>query len=84
MTLISQLVQLDMLHIFQSNITYLEAGCGVGNMLFPLAAAFPNFRLQGFDFSKNAVDMLRQRADELQVSLSEMHDFFGRVLLNVL
>ncbi|CAI4224689.1 unnamed protein product [Auanema sp. JU1783] len=49
---------------FQADLTYLEAGCGVGNMLFPLAFSYPSLKLQAFDFSKNAVEMLRKRAAE--------------------
>ncbi|KJH52506.1 hypothetical protein DICVIV_01352 [Dictyocaulus viviparus] len=48
-------------------LTYLEAGCGVGNMLFPLKSAFPNFRLHAFDFSKRAVQMCSERAKQLNV-----------------
>ncbi|RCN41918.1 Tat binding protein 1(TBP-1)-interacting protein, partial [Ancylostoma caninum] len=49
-------------------LTFLEAGCGVGNMLFPMKSAFPNLRLQGFDFSPRAVQMCSERATELGVS----------------
>uniref|UniRef100_A0AC35TUJ5 tRNA N(3)-methylcytidine methyltransferase n=1 Tax=Rhabditophanes sp. KR3021 TaxID=114890 RepID=A0AC35TUJ5_9BILA len=43
-------------------LTYLDAGCGVGNMLFPLAQYFPTWKLQGFDFSDNAIGLLQERA----------------------
>ncbi|VDM64061.1 unnamed protein product [Angiostrongylus costaricensis] len=51
-------------------LTYLEAGCGVGNMLFPLKSVFPNFRLQAFDFSARAVEMCLERAQRLNVSVA--------------
>ncbi|VDL76470.1 unnamed protein product [Nippostrongylus brasiliensis] len=51
------------------SITFLEAGCGVGNMLFPLATAYPNFRLQAFDFSPRAVQMCQERAEQLGIEL---------------
>ncbi|KAL6727773.1 hypothetical protein Aduo_009621 [Ancylostoma duodenale] len=50
-------------------LTFLEAGCGVGNMLFPMKSAFPNLRLQGLDFSPRAVQMCSERAKELGVEL---------------
>ncbi|RCN38013.1 methyltransferase domain protein [Ancylostoma caninum] len=50
-------------------LTFLEAGCGVGNMLFPMKSAFPNLRLQGFDFSPRAVQMCSERATELGIEL---------------
>ncbi|KHJ90853.1 methyltransferase domain protein, partial [Oesophagostomum dentatum] len=51
------------------SLTFLEAGCGVGNMLFPLKLAFPNLLLQGFDFSPRAVQMCSERAKELSVEI---------------
>ncbi|KAK6055025.1 methyltransferase domain protein, partial [Cooperia oncophora] len=50
-------------------IVFLEAGCGVGNMLFPLKTAFPNFHLQAFDFSPRAVQMCSERAKQLGIEL---------------
>nr|CDJ85080.1 Methyltransferase type 12 domain containing protein [Haemonchus contortus] len=50
-------------------LVFLEAGCGVGNMLFPLKESFPNFSLQGFDFSPRAVKMCSDRAKQLGVGL---------------
>uniref|UniRef100_A0A0K0D965 tRNA N(3)-methylcytidine methyltransferase n=1 Tax=Angiostrongylus cantonensis TaxID=6313 RepID=A0A0K0D965_ANGCA len=50
-------------------LTYLEAGCGVGNMLFPLKSVFSNFRLQAFDFSPRAVEMCVERAKRLNVKI---------------
>ncbi|CAJ0584358.1 unnamed protein product, partial [Mesorhabditis spiculigera] len=48
----------------EDSILYLEAGCGVGNMLFPIAEAYSHWRFQAFDFSKNAVKLLEERAKE--------------------
>ena len=38
----------------------LEAGCGVGNTLFPLLAANPRLRCFAFDFSDAAVELVQQ------------------------
>ncbi|CAB3403641.1 unnamed protein product [Caenorhabditis bovis] len=54
---------------FSKELKYLEAGCGVGNMLFPLAAEIPNLKLFAFDFSVNAVKLLSKRAAELSLSV---------------
>jgi ubiquinone/menaquinone biosynthesis C-methylase UbiE len=43
---------------------FLEAGCGVGNMLCPLFEYYPNWEFCGFDFSAKAVDQLKIRAKE--------------------
>ncbi|VDP22228.1 unnamed protein product [Heligmosomoides polygyrus] len=53
----------------QAPLVFLEAGCGVGNMLFPLKIAFPHFRLQAFDFSPRAVQMCAERAKQLEVDV---------------
>ncbi|ETN86137.1 methyltransferase domain protein [Necator americanus] len=50
-------------------LTFLEAGCGVGNMLFPLKSAFPCLCLQGFDFSSRAIQICSERAKELGVNM---------------
>uniref|UniRef100_A0A0K0F9S1 tRNA N(3)-methylcytidine methyltransferase n=1 Tax=Strongyloides venezuelensis TaxID=75913 RepID=A0A0K0F9S1_STRVS len=42
-------------------LTYLEAGCGVGNMLFPIKEFFPNWDVYGFDFSENAVNIVKEK-----------------------
>lgn len=46
----------------------LEAGCGVGNMLFPLMEHFPNWVFCGVDFSPRAIGMLNKRAAEMNAS----------------
>ncbi|CAJ0561662.1 unnamed protein product, partial [Mesorhabditis spiculigera] len=51
----------------ENPILYLEAGCGVGNMLFPIAEAYSHWRFQAFDFSKNAVKLLEERAKEKKI-----------------
>lgn len=38
----------------------LEAGCGVGNSIFPLMKKYPNLHFIGIDFSKNAINLLKQ------------------------
>jgi len=45
-------------------INFLEIGCGVGNLLFPLVEYYPNWRLHGIDFSHTALDLLNRRALE--------------------
>ncbi|GMT19347.1 hypothetical protein PFISCL1PPCAC_10644, partial [Pristionchus fissidentatus] len=55
---------------FEQPLTYLEAGCGVGNMLFPLAEVYPHWKWQAFDFSANAVGMLKERAKERDIEVS--------------
>lgn len=55
---------------FEKEISCLEAGCGVGNMLFPLVAEIPNLKLFAFDFSDNAVKLLEERAKELELSVA--------------
>ncbi|KAF1760577.1 hypothetical protein GCK72_008826 [Caenorhabditis remanei] len=55
---------------FEQEISYLEAGCGVGNMLFPLVAEIPKLKLFAFDFSDNAVRLLEERAKELKLPVT--------------
>uniref|UniRef100_A0A0N5AWT4 Methyltransferase-like protein n=1 Tax=Syphacia muris TaxID=451379 RepID=A0A0N5AWT4_9BILA len=50
-------------------LVYLEAGCGVGNMLFPISLQFNYFRFYGFDLSVRAVTMLQERASSLGISV---------------
>uniref|UniRef100_A0A0M3HV49 tRNA N(3)-methylcytidine methyltransferase n=1 Tax=Ascaris lumbricoides TaxID=6252 RepID=A0A0M3HV49_ASCLU len=54
----------------KKRLIYLEAGCGVGNMLFPLIEYFPWWYFYGFDFSTNAIRLLNQRAATMRVPLS--------------
>lgn len=39
--------------------TMLEAGCGVGNAIFPLLELFSNIFVYACDFSPRAVDLLK-------------------------
>uniref|UniRef100_A0A183BWQ3 Methyltransf_25 domain-containing protein n=1 Tax=Globodera pallida TaxID=36090 RepID=A0A183BWQ3_GLOPA len=50
-------------------LTVLDAGCGCGNTLFPLAKCFSNWQFCGIDFSPNALSLLQQRATELGTSV---------------
>ncbi|KAI6238068.1 hypothetical protein M3Y99_00734100 [Aphelenchoides fujianensis] len=50
-------------------LVFLEAGAGVGNMLFPLTTYFPNWRFFAFDFAPNAVEAIRKRAEEMKVEV---------------
>uniref|UniRef100_A0AC35FN59 tRNA N(3)-methylcytidine methyltransferase n=1 Tax=Panagrolaimus sp. PS1159 TaxID=55785 RepID=A0AC35FN59_9BILA len=54
---------------FTAPIKYLEAGCGVGNMLFPLSEWYPHWEFYGFDFSKNAVRLLEERAANINLKV---------------
>ena len=42
------------------NVVLLEAGCGVGNTIFPLVKVNQNLRVFAFDFSETAVDIVRK------------------------
>uniref|UniRef100_A0A1I7YSC1 PXA domain-containing protein n=1 Tax=Steinernema glaseri TaxID=37863 RepID=A0A1I7YSC1_9BILA len=55
---------------FNAPLKYLEAGCGVGNMLFPLTEYFPNWSFYGFDFSKNAVRLMNERAAQKNLTIT--------------
>lgn len=46
---------------FQDNLNYLEIGCGVGNLLFPLKQQYPHWNFYAFDFSDNAIRLLQER-----------------------
>ncbi|KAL4003550.1 Methyltransferase domain family protein [Acanthocheilonema viteae] len=47
----------------QDNLNFLEAGCGVGNLLFPLMHLYPHWNFYAFDFSDNAIRLLRGRSE---------------------
>ncbi|KAH7727082.1 Methyltransferase type 12 [Aphelenchoides avenae] len=53
-----------------NKLVFLEAGCGVGNMLFPVSEYFPEWSLCAFDFSKNAIALLDERAQSKGISAS--------------
>ncbi|CAD6200045.1 unnamed protein product [Caenorhabditis auriculariae] len=55
---------------FNNAINYIEAGCGVGNMLFPLQREFPNWNMFAFDFSEKALTLLKKRASELGINVT--------------
>ncbi|VDK49012.1 unnamed protein product, partial [Anisakis simplex] len=65
----------------ESELTYLEAGCGVGNMLFPLMDYFPLWNVVAFDFSSNAIQLLierfkqtKQQTNSLTVFVADLCD----------
>ncbi|XP_078427730.1 S-adenosyl-L-methionine-dependent methyltransferases superfamily protein [Wolffia australiana] len=41
----------------------LEAGCGTGNTIFPLASTFSDIFIHGCDFSERAVDLVKAHKD---------------------
>ena len=43
-------------------VTVVDAGCGTGSLLLPLAAAFPNVRFVGVDTKSGSLDRLMARA----------------------
>ena len=43
----------------QESVLLLDAGCGVGNALFPLSKQLPNLKVDAFDFAKKAVELIR-------------------------
>lgn len=54
---------------FKDELVFLEAGCGVGNMLFPLCAEFDKLKVYGFDFSPKAIALLQERAQSLGIKV---------------
>lgn len=52
----------------------IEAGCGVGNAIFPLLETFPLLKGRGFDFAKNAVQVANERVQN--TNLGERAHFF--------
>jgi 2-polyprenyl-3-methyl-5-hydroxy-6-metoxy-1,4-benzoquinol methylase len=41
-----------------------EVGCGAGQCLIPVAAAYPNSRFFGFDVDQTSIDRARRKADQ--------------------
>lgn len=41
----------------------LEVGCGAGNTIFPLVASYPNMFVYACDFSSQAIELVKSRAD---------------------
>ncbi|MFH4974634.1 hypothetical protein AB6A40_001343 [Gnathostoma spinigerum] len=54
----------------QEPVVFLEAGCGVGNMVFPIAEYFPSWQLNAFDFSANAIKLLDERSDASKITVN--------------
>lgn len=56
--LLKELPELEQ-HATENEVTrLLDAGCGVGNALFPLSESLPSLETDAFDFSKNAVSFV--------------------------
>ncbi|CEF68265.1 Methyltransferase-like protein 6 [Strongyloides ratti] len=51
-------------------LTYLEVGCGVGNMLFPIKEYFPHWDVYGFDFSDNAINIVKEKGISTNVNVN--------------
>lgn len=48
----------------RTKMRFMEAGCGVGNAMFPLANVYgQSIEIYAFDFSKRAVEMVRKHKD---------------------
>uniref|UniRef100_A0A915EWA5 Methyltransferase type 12 domain-containing protein n=1 Tax=Ditylenchus dipsaci TaxID=166011 RepID=A0A915EWA5_9BILA len=54
---------------FNTSLVFLEAGCGVGNTLLPMKSFFPHWTICGFDFSKNAIQILDEKTKELNLQV---------------
>jgi len=75
----------ELLHASEHSTTHeppfiIGAGCGVGNTLFPVLQLNPKFHAAGFDFSRTAVEICKQRASEL--NLQDKTLFFPLDLTN--
>ncbi|CAD5215519.1 unnamed protein product [Bursaphelenchus xylophilus] len=55
---------------YNKKLVFVEMGCGVGNMLFPLIEYYPHWDFFGFDFSENAIQELKKRARNSGVSIT--------------
>uniref|UniRef100_A0A915Q4M1 tRNA N(3)-methylcytidine methyltransferase n=1 Tax=Setaria digitata TaxID=48799 RepID=A0A915Q4M1_9BILA len=53
----------------QDSLNFLEVGCGVGNLVFPLMELYPHWNFYAFDFSDNAIRLLRERSDANNLSI---------------
>lgn len=65
----------------EEECTFLEVGCGVGNLIFPLCDALQlserkNCRIYGCDFSPRAIDLLRS---DPRYDASYMHAFIADI-----
>lgn len=52
--------EFDLLRDTNRDLRILEAGCGVGNTIFPLLERNPHLFLYGVDFSPRAIEMVQQ------------------------
>ena len=61
-----------------SEVTFCEFGCGVGNALLPLAKKYPKMKFLGFDFSKHAINCLlrhkevEESGDRFQLTVADL------------
>ena len=56
----------------EGGIDVLDVGCGKGRAMINLAAAYPNSRFRGYDFSADAIEMGRAEAAEKGLSNVEL------------
>ncbi|RWR88918.1 Methyltransferase type 12 [Cinnamomum micranthum f. kanehirae] len=59
-------LQKDWIHYFSNDNqqkVVLEIGCGAGNTIFPLVAAFPNLFVHACDFSPHAIALVKGHGD---------------------
>lgn len=66
-----ELAELLKQHVnLEESLNFLEAGCGVGNLLFPIIHLYPHWSFYAFDFSDNAIRLLRERSEASSLSIS--------------
>lgn len=61
----------------QRRLNLLEAGCGVGNTIFPLSEIFQkDMKVYGFDFSDNAINFIKKdpkyNTDDIEVEVKDL------------
>ena len=56
-----------------SHKVLLEAGCGVGNLFFPLLEEVPNLFIYACDFSKRAVQFVKVRVFFVKTMHYDLH-----------
>ncbi|KAG0491612.1 hypothetical protein HPP92_005010 [Vanilla planifolia] len=47
----------------RENLVVMEAGCGVGNTIFPLVSTYPNIYIHACDFSPRAIELVKAHDD---------------------